>query len=259
MAEKNYPAGKGERYEGLWRLISPADDPASAAPLEGHSIEVLAHVAAQTGAPFSVDEKNRKVYFGNAPKPAVPGRDLTEKEVVPRAPGATALASKPSTVSIKDRMKPGDVHLVADRKGRTVSAFGYDGKKLWSLPIRLEGVAGGTLESPRWNVTNGDTPPGVWKVVRPEKIPASDPDARAYGWWYLWLAPVDGAAAKIGDVGIGVHGGGSGLPDPWAARQGWTRTHGCLRMQNEDLDKTVVPLLKKTQAAGHTMWLSTLV
>ena len=31
-----------------------------------------------------------------------------------------------------------------------------------------------------------------------------------------------------------VHGGGSGLPDPYADYQGWIPTYGCLRMQNAD-------------------------
>lgn len=31
-----------------------------------------------------------------------------------------------------------------------------------------------------------------------------------------------------------IHGGGTGLPEPYALRQGWLPTHGCLRMQNVD-------------------------
>lgn len=31
-----------------------------------------------------------------------------------------------------------------------------------------------------------------------------------------------------------IHGGGSNLPQPYAPRQGWLPTYGCLRMQNED-------------------------
>ena len=36
--------------------------------------------------------------------------------------------------------------------------------------------------------------------------------------------------------GKDIHGGGSGLPDPYAPRQGWIPTQGCIRMQNEDVD-----------------------
>ena len=40
-----------------------------------------------------------------------------------------------------------------------------------------------------------------------------------------------------------IHGGGSGLPDPFAPRQGWTPTLGCLRMQNidgEELSRRII-------------------
>jgi hypothetical protein len=36
-----------------------------------------------------------------------------------------------------------------------------------------------------------------------------------------------------------MHGGGTGLPDPSAPRQGWKPTHGCTRMQNEDIQELV--------------------
>lgn len=34
--------------------------------------------------------------------------------------------------------------------------------------------------------------------------------------------------------GRDIHGGGAGLAKPFAAKQGWVPTYGCLRMQNED-------------------------
>jgi RHS repeat-associated protein len=36
-----------------------------------------------------------------------------------------------------------------------------------------------------------------------------------------------------------IHGGGTGLPDPQAPRQGWKPTLGCTRMQNEDIQELV--------------------
>ena len=36
-----------------------------------------------------------------------------------------------------------------------------------------------------------------------------------------------------------LHGGGSDLPNPLAPRQGWYPTHGCTRMQNEDIQDLV--------------------
>ena len=58
---------------------------------------------------------------------------------------------------------------------------------------------------------NADTPPA-------ENSPQ-------YGTFYI----------ATGDArGRDIHGGGSGLDDPYAGRQGWLGTYGCLRMQNED-------------------------
>jgi lipoprotein-anchoring transpeptidase ErfK/SrfK len=54
---------------------------------------------------------------------------------------------------------------------------------------------------------------------------------------------------RYGRAGIGIHGGGSGLPAPFAARQGWAKTHGCVRVQNEDLTK-LVKIVKGCLAAG---------
>lgn len=43
--------------------------------------------------------------------------------------------------------------------------------------------------------------------------------------------------------GRGIHGGGTGLDDPFAWAQGWMPTHGCGRMQNGDL-MTLVSLMR---------------
>lgn len=43
--------------------------------------------------------------------------------------------------------------------------------------------------------------------------------------------------------GRDIHGGGSSLDKPFAPRQGWRPTYGCIRMQNED----VQDLSKKIQ------------
>ncbi|MGI9115818.1 MAG: RHS repeat-associated core domain-containing protein, partial [Chthoniobacterales bacterium] len=41
------------------------------------------------------------------------------------------------------------------------------------------------------------------------------------------------------DRGRWLHGGGWDLTDPLAPRQGWTPTHGCTRLQNEDIQDLV--------------------
>lgn len=47
----------------------------------------------------------------------------------------------------------------------------------------------------------------------------------AYGTFYIHTGD-----SRYRDI----HGGGSGLADPFAPYQGWVPTYGCLRMQNAD-------------------------
>ena len=52
-------------------------------------------------------------------------------------------------------------------------------------------------------------------------------NGEAYGTGYI----------HTGDYrGRDIHGGGSSCEDPYAPRQGWFVTYGCLRMQNEDIE-----------------------
>ena len=66
-----------------------------------------------------------------------------------------------------------------------------------------------------------------------------------------WFIPVVGEE-RFGRDGIGIHGGGSGLARWDAPRQGWAKTHGCIRVQNQDLE-TLVGLVKHALAAGGTV------
>lgn len=60
-------------------------------------------------------------------------------------------------------------------------------------------------------------------VCNAEEPPAEN--SAAYGTFYV----------STGDPrGRDIHGGGSDLPDPFAPRQGWEKTYGCLRAANED-------------------------
>ena len=60
-------------------------------------------------------------------------------------------------------------------------------------------------------------------IANAEEPPAEYSDE--YGTFYI----------TTGDYrGRDIHGGGSGLDNPKAPRQGWYPTLGCLRMQNED-------------------------
>lgn len=69
----------------------------------------------------------------------------------------------------------------------------------------------------------GSLPDGVYYNVSAEVTNGAY--GPAYGNFYI----------TSGDPrGRDIHGGGSGLPDPYADYQGWVPTYGCLRMQNAD-------------------------
>lgn len=58
-----------------------------------------------------------------------------------------------------------------------------------------------------------------------------------------------GAYIETNDpAGRDIHGGGSDLPNPLAPRQGFEKTHGCVRCQNEDIQKlsTVMDKFRST-------------
>lgn len=91
-------------------------------------------------------------------------------------------------------------------------------------------------------------PPGTFLVGKPQHL---NPPERPYGYFFTPLSDEtsDGPMEEHGRDGIGVHGGGSDLPDPFADRQGWEWTFGCLRLQNED-NKTFVSFVEYVQSFG---------
>lgn len=154
---------------------------------------------------------------------------------------------------MKPELRPGDVHIVANLETKKAKCFLAGGDLRWTVEVHGEGIDGPGYNPDTWG---GDTPPGLYEITAVEQIPARDPDAPAYGWYYLYLLEHEGQESKRGRAGIGWHGGGSGLPDPWAPFQGWQVTHGCLRSQNEDLKSVVVPTVQFTLKRGCRVWLS---
>ncbi len=134
---------------------------------------------------------------------------------------------------------PGDLHFVANLKTNILKCFVVvsDGvtQNRYNVPVRGYGANG-----PGWEVWGGDTPPGPYRCGLIYDIPETDPQAASFGPYFVDLEELDNQERRYGRAGIGLHGGGSALPDAWkAARQGWQVTHGCLRVQNEDLRKIV--------------------
>ena len=64
------------------------------------------------------------------------------------------------------------------------------------------------------------------------------------GNWFIPVLNVPGRSH------IGIHGGGTGLTDPFESSQGWVATVGCIRMQNEDLN-TLVSLINRDRECNQ--------
>lgn len=87
----------------------------------------------------------------------------------------------------------------------------------------------------------GSLPDGVYTDVSAEVT--NGRYGPAYGNFYI----------TSGDPrGRDIHGGGTGLSDPYADYQGWVPTYGCLRMQNAD----GVDLSRLIIAAGNSVVLT---
>jgi hypothetical protein len=87
-------------------------------------------------------------------------------------------------------------------------------------------------------------------------VTINNPDDRAYGCWFTPLGDDPaGDMVKHDRSGIGVHGGGSDLPDPFAQYQGWEDTFGCLRLQNFHNETIWIPYLNWIQSRGGVVLL----
>jgi lipoprotein-anchoring transpeptidase ErfK/SrfK len=143
-----------------------------------------------------------------------------------------------------------DYHFIVNSQQSTLTVYLANGNRVESVPAHTEGV-GGSYDNP-----SGDTPPGLYKVDRVEEIPANDSYANAYGPQYVWLIEMEGQESSRGRAGIGMHGGGSSLADPYyAGRQGWAATQGCIRLQNDDL-LHICSLIRRCQGLGGDVWLT---
>jgi hypothetical protein len=135
--------------------------------------------------------------------------------------------------------KVGDYHLVANAASGTVKAYEFSGKLLWERPILLQG------QHDQYWAVGGDTPPGVWYLGQLHNDKANGTMDKAFGWMFFDMVDLEGREDGNNRAGLGVHGGGSSLRDPFAPRQPLVPTLGCPRMHNEDLEKYVLPLYQK--------------
>lgn len=123
------------------------------------------------------------------------------------------------------------MRLVFDDRLNRLSVQGPDGRTRFACEARNRTVRPGQF------FHFGPCPRGTFRLGRPVKTRLP-----AFGRWFvpvLDLAPGRGPMARFRRAGIGIHGGGSGLLAPFAWLQGWRSTHGCIRLQNGDLERLI--------------------
>lgn len=139
-------------------------------------------------------------------------------------------------MDVRSRMKPGDFHLVVSHRAKTMSCFSHDGRKRWTIPALSHGVGGAET------VTGGDTPLGTYLLGALTVTQESEPRRtwNAFGHYFIDLVELENQEAKYSRAGCGVHGGGSGCPDPLAPMQPLLPTHGCVRVHNAHMESHVL-------------------
>jgi hypothetical protein len=154
-------------------------------------------------------------------------------------------------------MKPNvvgyDIHLVLNARSRLLKCYDVRGHLRWSVMARGEGVAG-----PGWTMPYGDTPPGLYRCGECRPTLPEDPASvhESYGPWFIYLLDEE-PRARGGHTGIGIHGGRDTTPGGRPSHPGaLAMTHGCIRVDNEDLRGRVVPAVQFTQRHGGVAWLT---
>lgn len=143
-------------------------------------------------------------------------------------------------------LKEHDLHLTYSEVGKRLKVYASDHRLLMECEARNSTVNNGTYG--HW----GNCPFGSFLLGHP--VAKHEP---AFGFWFIGVHDYDHHTAlhDWGRGGIGIHGGGSGLGDPYAGHQGWVITHGCLRLPNADLE-ILVGHVKAAQAAGGRCFLT---
>lgn len=146
-------------------------------------------------------------------------------------------------------MQPGDHFFHFNASQRKMKYYLSSGMLQWMCEARGEGDTAEFTE-------NGSTPPGLYQLMSPEWISVKDEDSLKMGRWFIRMNPIDAPVYvenKRSDIGI--HGGGTGLPAPLAGSQGWMTTHGCIRVQNIDLNR-IAWAVQQAGKAGSIVWLN---
>lgn len=138
-----------------------------------------------------------------------------------------------------------DLHAEFDKTASRLQVYAAGGQEVFSCEARNRTVNAG---EGHW----GHCPNGEFKLGVP--VPKN---TVPFGKWFIpVLDYLDHHVMRdFQREGIGLHAGGSGLADPFAPRQGWVVTHGCVRLQSEDLEH-LVTLIDAAQKAGGVVYLT---
>jgi hypothetical protein len=138
------------------------------------------------------------------------------------------------------KLLPHDLHLCFSEAEERLLGWDASHAKVLDVPARNRTVNAG---EGHW----GHCPPGEFLLGVP-----SPRHAPAFGEWFIPILDYKGhhAMRDFHREGIGLHGGGSGLPDPYAPEQGFVITEGCVRLQNRDLALLVERVLKAHEQGG---------
>ena len=144
---------------------------------------------------------------------------------------------------------PNDAIFGFNGSANLLKYFHANGMMQWSIPAR--GV-GSSADFGR----NGNTPPGIYELLNPVEIHAHDSKAKALGPLFVPLEPfVVPYVNHFNRDNLGIHGGGSDLPNPLATKQGWETTLGCIRLQNGDL-RNFVSAVQMHKTKGFRAWIT---
>lgn len=148
-------------------------------------------------------------------------------------------------LSIRHRMGSQDLHIIVNGATQTLMTYQRNGQGIFRCPARCFG------QHNRWQQPMGDTRPGLYRVGQLYNTTGE----AAYGEWCVDLEDLEGQETGNGRAGISLHGGGSGLANPFAPYQGWQATHGCIRLQNADLAR-LVEIIETAKNIGGTVYLT---
>jgi hypothetical protein len=143
--------------------------------------------------------------------------------------------------------------------------FGKPDGLLHEIACHDVGIADGYPGDPYGH--NHRCPPGIGYVVGapmpcatrlPDgSVHINNSDDPGYGCWFSPLSDDPNHNFEQHDRGgIGIHGGGTASPDPFALEQGWFDTLGCLRLQNKDNEQILVPFINFVHGHGGKVTLN---